>query len=141
MTKPLLSVATALALAVVATGCTSPAGNDVVVVQPNEPLAGTLTVDWTLEGSTDPSACALSGTDVIEVSVQDPAGNELAAYQQACASFATSITLGAGDYRATAVLLDQNNVPRTTRIAVAPFPLRGNDELHVPVDFPADSFF
>lgn len=140
MKNALFAAGTALGLALLATGCT--AGNDdVVVVSSNAPLASTLTVDWTVDGTKDPSSCRLSGSDVIEISVTDRAGNEVGAFQQTCGAFATSITLDAGSYAAYAVLLDVNNQPRTTEIAISPFTLRGNDELVIPIEFPADSFF
>lgn len=136
----LLAACTALCLGALATGCT--AGNDdVVVVSRNAPIASTLTVDWTVDGTKDPSTCSVAGANVIEISVQDLAGNEVGAFQQRCGVFATSITLDSGNYAAYAVLLDVNNQPRTTEIAISPFTLRGNDELVIPIDFPADSFF
>lgn len=145
MNNALFTAGAALCLVstVFVAGCTTTTGDDgqVVVVQPNAPLPSTLTVDWTIDGATNPSSCTLSGTDVIEISVEDPSGNEVGAFQQACSTFATSITLQAGSYSAYAVLLDSTNNPRTTHVAIAPFTLRGNDELHVPIDFPADSFF
>jgi hypothetical protein len=121
-------------------GCSAGGSGDVVVTQPTEPLQSTLTVDWTIDEAADPNLCSQSGSIVIEISVQDPNGNEVGAFQQACDAFATSITLDAGDYTAYAVMLDINGRPRTTHVAIAPFTLRGNDELHVPIDFPADSF-
>lgn len=134
------AAAAATGIGLLATGCT--AGNDdVVVVSPNAPLASTLTVDWTVDGTKDPSTCRLSGANVIEISVEDRAGNEVGAFQQTCEAFATSITLNAGSYAAYAVMLDVNGQTRTTEIAISPFTLRGNDELVIPIEFPADSFF
>ena len=132
-----------LVSSVLATGCTTTTGDggQTVVVQPNAPLQSTLTVDWTIDGATDPASCTQSGSDVIEISVEDPNGNEVGAFQQSCSTFATSITLQAGSYSAYAVLLDTGNNPRTTHVQIAPVTLHGNDELHIPVDFPANSFF
>jgi len=145
MKNALFAATAALCLvsSVVATGCSTNTGDggQVVVVQPNAPLQATLTVDWTIDGATNPASCTQSASDVIEISVEDPSGNEVGAFQQSCSTFATSITLQAGSYSAFAVLLDSANNPRTTHVAILPFTLRGNDELHVPIDFPADSFF
>lgn len=139
MKNALFAATTSVCLGLFAAGCT--AGNDdVVYVSPNAPLASTLTVDWTVNGTKDPSSCQLAGVDVIEISVEDRAGNEVGAFQQVCGAFATSITLDSGSYAAYAVLLDELNRPRTTEIAISPFTLRGNDELVIPIEFPADSF-
>jgi hypothetical protein len=62
-------------------------------------------------------------------------------FAQDCGAFATSITLDPGDYTATAVLLDSASQPRTTAVNVRPFSILGRDQLNIPIDFPANSFF
>jgi hypothetical protein len=111
-----------------------------VVVAPNEP-ASTLTLRWSLDGSTDPASCNQSGVDVIDISIVSPdTGGEIQAFQQQCAAFSTSITLEPGTYGARARLVDSQGIARTTDVSVPPFTLVGGDELVQTVDFPADSF-
>lgn len=63
-------------------------------------------------------------------------------FVQNCGAFATSIALERGAYRATGTLLDAQSRPRTTSVNVRPLNILilGNDQLNIPVDFPADSF-
>ena len=49
--------------------------------------------------------------------------------------------LAPGSCSASAVLVDANGKARTTQIDIDPFTLRGDDELHAPIDLPASSFF
>lgn len=102
---------------------------------------GNLRVDWTIDGSTDPNRCNQSGVSGIEISVTTAGGANAGSYQQQCQTFATSIALDPGDYSAFAVLIDGAGQPRTTAVPIAPFTIRGNDELRIPIDFPASSFF
>ncbi len=132
-----------LALALPLTGCfvttSDPQPERVVVIEPTNP-ASTLTVRWTISGTTNPSECQKALAPTIEIRVFDIAGREIAAYEQACTTFATSITLNAGTYSASALLLGEVREPRTTEVAIAPFTLVGGDELITDVNFPADSF-
>jgi hypothetical protein len=59
---------------------------------------------------------------------------------QACEAFSTSIVLQPGTYAASAELT-AGGVARTTSVQIQPFTLFGNDELHIPIDFPANSLF
>lgn len=139
--KALLVVAlSSLALGIA--GCSTESdGPSTVVVEPNEPLA-TLTLRWTIDGTTDPATCHQSGSDVIDISILDPSSNgEIQAFQQTCETFETSITLAPGAYKARARLVASDGTARTTDVPVREFVLNGNDELVQDVDFPADSFF
>ena len=127
-----------------ATGCTatvtptdnSPAPPPVVVA-----TSGTLTVDWTINGTKDPSQCSQGAAAAIEISVTDSDGRSAGVYQQSCSTFATSITLNAGYYTAGATLIDAAGTSRTTTVNINPFTIRGNDDLTTPIDFSASSFF
>jgi len=115
-------------------GCTVTTSPDTVVVP-----AGRLIVDWTIEGSTDPTLCAISGVDNFDITVSDSAGEQVGGWKAACSSFATTISvLTPGSYDADAVLMT-GNVPRTTTVHINPFTITSSD-LAIPVDFPADSF-
>jgi hypothetical protein len=105
------------------------------------PRNGTLVVDWTIDGSTDGAKCSESAADSIEVTVTDLNGDEIGTFDQSCDAFAESITLEPADYRASAVLVDVNGKPRTTAVPISRFSIFGDDELDIPIDFPADSFF
>lgn len=111
-----------------------------VVIVGTEPAA-TLIVDWTIELRADPRDCALSGAASIEITVVADSGFDAGTFVQDCAAFSTSIPLAPGTYAASAQLVDIAGVPRTTAVTLAPFTLFRNDQLVVPVDFPADSFF
>lgn len=110
---------------------------------PPPPIAtdGTLTVDWTINGVKDPSQCVQSQSVVIQITVTTTGGAFAGTFQQRCEVFATSITLAQGSYVAQAELLDPAGQPRTTSVSIAPFTIFANDELIIPVDFPAPSFF
>jgi hypothetical protein len=113
-----------------------------VLVEPALPPPGlsALVVRWTIDGLTDPNQCVSSAAAVLEVSIVDPSGREIAAFQGPCTDFALSITLAPGDYAGSALLLDGAGNPRSTVVVIDPFTLLGNDTLNVPVDFPASSF-
>jgi hypothetical protein len=101
---------------------------------------GVLVVDWTINGSTDPNQCNQSSATRLEIIV-DPGVGTASTFSQECQAFGTSITLAPGTYSASAVLVDANGSARTTQIDIDPFTIRGDDELHTPIDFPANSFF
>ena len=100
---------------------------------------GTLVIDWTINGSTDPNQCSQASATRLEIIV-DPDVGKAITLSQDCEAFATSITLAPGTYAASAVLVDASGTARTTQIDIDPFTLRGDDELHTPIDFPAASF-
>ena len=128
-----------LAFASTTAACTatvSPAPEPVVVT-----TTGTLTVDWTINGTKDPNQCSQGAAAAIQITVTDPNANPVGTFEQSCTAFATSITLDAGQYAAQAHLIDAVGMPRTTTIDINPFTIRGNDELTTPIDFSASSFF
>jgi hypothetical protein len=102
---------------------------------------GTLVVDWTISNTTDPARCNESNADSIEVTVNDLNGDNIGTFEQDCSAFAESISLQPGDYTASAVLVDANGKARTTAVPINRFTIFGADELDIPIDFPADSFF
>ncbi len=114
----------------------SPAPEPVVVT-----TTGTLTVDWTINGTKDPNQCNQGAAAAIQITVTDPNANPVGTFEQSCTAFATSITLNAGQYAAQARLIDAVGTPRTTTIDINPFTIVGNDELTTPIDFSASSFF
>ena len=103
--------------------------------------SGTLVLDWTIEGSKDGSLCDLSDADTLDVVVTWPDGSLAGEYEQSCRAFATSIDLAPGTYRAEALLLDFSGRDRTTSVQLGTFDIYGHDELVIPIDFPASSFY
>jgi hypothetical protein len=110
------------------------------VVVPTE-STGTLVVDWTIQLRTDPADCALAGAASIEVHVVTLSVIDAGTFQQSCDAFSTSIVLAPGTYEASALLLDGAGQARTTSVPIQPFTIVGADVLHIPIDFPANSFF
>jgi hypothetical protein len=102
---------------------------------------GVLIVDWSIDGSQDPSLCRLSDADTINILIYTRLGDFVGEYEQSCEAMATSIELFPADYVAEAVLLDPTGVERTTPVELGVFRIHGDDELGVSVDFPADSFY
>jgi hypothetical protein len=132
MKTPLFLLAVPLLVTV---ACTTENPPDRVVVPD-----GSLIIDWTIEGTKDPAECTATGADSIDVTVQTAAGATVGEYQEPCGAFATSIDLPADGYTADAVLIDSNGGDRTTDVPIDPFTIVGDDELTIPVDFPANSF-
>jgi hypothetical protein len=113
-----------------------------VVYEPTYPpvTPGKLTVRWTIDGKTDPNECVKAVATDFELSVTDSSGREIGAWRQPCRYFSLTVTLNPGTNAGSAILLDGAAHPRTTRVAIDAFVIRGNDTLDVPVDFPANSF-
>jgi hypothetical protein len=137
--KPLRSAVVLVGLALASSGCfISDDDDDDIIIS----TRGTLTVDWTVNGTKDPNACQATLADRIEVSILDESGTILlGTFAQSCQAFATSIALEAGAYAADALLVDVAGNPRTTAVQLAPFRILGNDQLTLPIDFPTSSFF
>jgi hypothetical protein len=105
------------------------------------PESGSLVVDWTIDGSKSADECDLSGSATLDVTVTTSNGAPAGEYQQACSAFATTISLAPGRYSAEAVLLDGSGHDRTTPVPIEPFEILGNDQLSIPIAFPAGSFY
>ena len=99
---------------------------------------GTLVVDWTVDGTKDPSECQGRAT-TLDVTVGSSNGDSHE-YQADCDAFSTSIDLPAGSYNATAVLIDDAGNDRTTPIDINPFRIHDGETFTAPIDFPAGSF-
>ena len=120
-------------------GCFVTTTNDPVDTGPL-PGESALVVDWTINGSTDPSQCNQASATRLEIIVAPDVGAS-STFSQDCDLFGASIALEPGSYSASALLIDADGNARTTTVPIAPFTLRDNDELHTPIDFPASSFF
>jgi hypothetical protein len=118
-------------------GCASDDGRRGAVVVGD----GVLVVDWTIEGVNDARDCASEGADSIDVVLSTAAGDAVGDFNGYCEDFDLSVQLAPGDYYGNATLLDAAGRPRTTSVDLGRFSIFGDDELHVPIDFPLDSFF
>jgi hypothetical protein len=99
-----------------------------------------LTVDWTIENGKSASTCRVAGVDRIAIDVYDDDSSWHNEYLANCEDFATSIDLDSGHYSGTAVLLDYDGNETTTTIDLGPMRIYSDEELIVPIEFPADSF-
>lgn len=140
--RRLRSVLTACALASLVTACS----NDDGLGQSDGPYSqgdgeGTVTVEWTLGGSSDPSECAAQGASQIAIEVYDQSGAQVGDdYQQPCTDGSFVISLSPGRFSATAHLLDATGTPRTTVVDIDPFDIVDDSNYTVPIDFPISSF-
>lgn len=131
---PFIALAVGLSACVVETNDSGPTA---VVVHDS----GSLVVDWTIDGSKSVDECDLSGASTLDVTITASNGEPAGEYQQACSAFATTIGLSPGRYSAAAVLLDSAGRDRTTPVQIRPFEIVGNDQLSIPIEFPASSFY
>jgi len=107
---------------------------------PPAPPSGTLTLDWTINGTKDPSQCTQGAATDVDITVESTSGAPMGEFQQSCAAFATTIDLPPGTYTASALLLDARGDDRTTAVPIDTFSIRSGEDLNVPIDFPANSF-
>jgi len=115
-------------------GCGTTNDDGVTVVR------GTLVVDWTVNGSKDPSQCDLAQVDEISITITTPDGAVVSEYRQDCRSMATSIRLPPESYGANAELVDSAGAARTTAVNIPGFSIDSAAQYQVSVDFPANSF-
>ncbi|MFS8067899.1 MAG: hypothetical protein ACMG6S_16170 [Byssovorax sp.] len=120
-------------------GCFVSTSNDPVGTRPLSG-EGALVIDWTINGSRDPNQCNQASASRLEIIVVPDVGRS-SAFSQDCDLFGASIPLEPGTYSASALLVDSGGHARTTTIEIDAFTIRGDDELHAPIDFPASSFF
>jgi hypothetical protein len=104
--------------------------------------AATLSVDWTVDGTTDPSQCRQASAPSILITLEDDSGPVGDDIEVDCEEFGVDIkNLDPGHYYISAVLLDPNGDDRTTTVDSDRFTLYGGDDLPIDIDFPASSFF
>jgi len=103
--------------------------------------SGTLELDWTVDGSTDPQLCDQADAASLRLSVFTDSGAHVGDFLDDCRAFSTAVDLEPGGYYADAVLEDGRGEARTTTINIERFSIFGDDTLSIPIDFPASSFF
>ena len=96
-----------------------------------------LTVEWSIDGRTDPRECRASGADYAYVRVES--GDGVVDEQEVpCEDFGTDFWLPPGRYWVVIVLLDRRHNDRTETVETDRRYLDDGD--FIEVDFPADSF-
>lgn len=134
--RSITAIAFTAAVAVPLAGC-------VVTTSDDEPTrvsdTGTLTVDYTIEGTTDSYACLDYGVSDVELVVYTASGARVAEQEAYCDDFQVSITLPPGSYTADVTLIDE--VDRAMSVTKPLYDLRvfSDAELVVDLDFPPDS--
>ncbi|MFO0590595.1 MAG: hypothetical protein U0441_23840 [Polyangiaceae bacterium] len=100
---------------------------------------GTLSIAWTVESSTSPSACDAHNATDIAIDIYDPAGNRIATEKAPCDAFVDNVDLDVGSYSIDVTLVDINDKSVTTTITLDTT-VDPNTEVDVDVDFPPTSF-
>ena len=72
---------------------------------------GSATITWTLQGRTDPMVCSQFGASEVEIRVVDATGKVASDLTSPCPSFRAAVSLGAGEYVADLMLLDDTGRP------------------------------
>ena len=135
MTQAWLTYPTAALLALCAAGCevhTYSSGYQ------GGPYDGTLTIDWSLDDSFDPDACDDYDARYTELILYD-GRDEVAHVQTRCEDFDVSIDLPDGVYSLDATLLDHDDRPVTTSLALDDIDVYEDDETRISIDFPLAS--
>lgn len=118
-------------------GCIVSSNDSVPAASTSE---GSLTLDWTINSSTDPNQCNQSVVTNIDIFVTTPNGATVSEFQRPCSDGVVTLTLNPGAYAAETALLDGAGTERTTWISIAPFVIYSNTDLAISVEFPANSF-
>lgn len=117
-----------------------------VAVSPSPPVGvetaamGTMTLRWTVTGTTSPSACAAYGATLLEVVVYDAAGNEVAHANQGCGAFGITLDLPDGTYTAEVTLIDSAGNARSVTKPLHAIEVVTGTDIAIDLDFPAASF-
>ena len=129
--------------AVGAIGCSVQASTDAGPPPPPPPgpVAGSLTLRWTVDEVTDPNVCIMGGAAAIDVVLHTTDGGFAGEFQQSCTNFQTTIApLTPSGYVGSAILIDAGGRQRTTAVTIQPFNIIDGTNLVVDSDFPANSF-
>jgi hypothetical protein len=129
-----LAIASALAAGVLSgTACT-------VQTTAAPPPMGQLTLDWTIDESTDPNLCAQSSSTSLHVHVVDEAnGIAVGDFAFDCTAGVGTIELDQGTYEAQAWLEDSSGTNRTTQDPIPAFVIT-SVPTSASIDFPSNSF-
>jgi len=101
---------------------------------------GTLTVQWTIDGTANPLDCVDFGVDRLELSIYTPDGRLVDEVEPFCESFAVSVDLLDGLYTADVTLVDSFDNAATFTETLESIDIIAGTDLAIDVDFPIDSF-
>jgi hypothetical protein len=102
---------------------------------------GNAVMQWSVEESTDPSACDSHGASTFHVSLYNGVGGFAGEWVQDCTAFAATVYgLDPDDYTGHAELTDSSGHALTTSVSLREFTIVGNWSTTVMLDFPANSF-
>lgn len=110
------------------------------IIVHDEPVTGTLTVRWSIEGTYDPAACGWHRAATAHLVVTTPGGAHEASLQPPCTVFATSVGLYPGRHMVSLTILDASGRPVSTTVAVAVDVWAGYTS-RVETEFPANAFY
>lgn len=135
--NPSIFLAAALAAGTVLSGCA-------LSVEPFPPPVvgssiGTVTVNWLVQGRSDPAACAEVGATRMEVVVYDANGRPVARETAWCGDFSLTMPLPEGDYTADATLIDARWNRVTTTKTLRAIDVIPDTDLAINLDFPSGS--
>lgn len=116
--------------------CVSDSSDDVVIVTPAP--TGLLTVEFTIEGTTNPTLCDFYGATHLELVLYDVYGGSFSDYAP-CKDFVISVETDVGYYTGEVVLLDYNLAPVSVSLILDDLRVVEGTELVVAVDFPLDA--
>lgn len=123
--KSISAIAVAAMVSVSALGCSDD----------DEDEVGTLQQNWTIAGSTDPSACGPVGATQMRLVVVDSFGFTDATQFAPCSDFRTSVTLLPDRYSATATFLGADGLPVSKTIILPVIDVFVDRTTSVTVDF------
>jgi hypothetical protein len=99
----------------------------------------TLTVDWTIDGTHNPSECRQGDTPSILIQVLTRRDNVFER-EFDCEESSVTFDIAPGTYIVSATLLDPGGRDATTTVDSDEFDLLYDDDYTVNIDFPSDSF-
>src|SRR4051812_20031320 len=111
-----------------------------IVVDDDDDAPGTLTVAWTVDGSLEPGDCAFYGMDRLELTVYDVFDDPVVTSSAPCEEFEISLGLPEDFYTADATLIDSRGRSVTKTQIIDDIDIVEDQELFIPIDFPASSF-
>lgn len=126
------SVVTLSCLALTSAGC-------IVSTPDTGPGTGTVSVAWTIEGSTSPARCADAGADALAIDIYDLDGQRITTVNAPCEDFLADIEIDPGAYSLDLTLVDAHDHAMTTTLTLDA-DVREGAETDLDIDFPHSSF-
>jgi len=103
------------------------------------PAVGTLTVQWTISGRSDPVDCGGLGVARLLLSVRAAGAGE-EQIDGPCDTFQLSLDLSPGDYSGDALLVDRWDRPVTLSVPIDQLNIVAGREVVESMDFPVEAF-